>query len=122
MTPVSHLEALTNVGLKGDMHAIEHSTRQVLLIEQEVLAALNLQPGILKENITTSGIALMSLKRGQTLHIGSAVVQITKECSPCGRMEEIRSGLQELLRGRRGMLARVLQGGAIKVGDAITPA
>ena len=119
MTPVQTLETLTGVGIKGDMHAIENSIRQILLVEQETLAALHLRPGIVKENITTLGIALMTLKRRQKLRIGSTLLQITRECEPCSRMEEIRPGLQELLRGRRGMLARVLQGGTVNVGEAI---
>lgn len=119
MTPVQSLETLTGVGIKGDMHAIENSIRQILLVEQETLAALHLRPGIVKENITTLGIALMTLKRRQKLRIGNTLLQITSECEPCSRMEEIRPGLQELLRGRRGMLARVLQGGTVNVGEAI---
>jgi len=119
MTPVQSLETLTGVGIKGDMHAIENSIRQILLVEQETLAALHLRPGIVKENITTLGIALMTLKRRQKLRIGNTLLQITRECEPCSRMEEIRPGLQELLRGRRGMLARVLQGGTVNVGEAI---
>ncbi len=119
MQPTSSVVALARVGLQGDMHAIEGSTRQVLLIEKETLDALNLQPGMVKENITTLGIALMSLKPGQQLQIGSAVFQITKKCNPCSRMEEIRVGMQDALRDRRGMLARVLQEGTIRVGDTI---
>ncbi|HXG37922.1 MAG TPA: MOSC domain-containing protein [Bacteroidota bacterium] len=113
------VEALTALGLKGDIHAIEESTRQVLLIDQETLQELGLTPGQVKENITTAGIALAQLKQGQRLRIGTAVLQITKPCSPCSRMDEIRPGLQDELRGRRGILARVLQGGTIRVGDSI---
>lgn len=120
MRPTASVEALAGVGLQGDMHAIEGSTRQVLLIEIETLDALNLLPAMVKENITTQGIALMSLKSGQRLRIGSAVLQITKKCNPCGCMEEIHVGMQDALRDRRGMLARVLQGGIIRVGDTIT--
>jgi len=41
-------------------------------------------------------------------------------CDPCELMEQIRSGLQSELEGRRGMLARVLRTGEVTVGDAIT--
>ena len=119
MKPVQSVDTLTNIGIKGDMHAIEHSTRQVLLIEQETLISLGIQPGDVKENITTSGLALMSLKRKQELHIGEVILQITIECKPCERMEEIRPGLQEHLQGKRGMLARVVRGGSIRVGELI---
>ncbi len=119
MIPVQALETIAEKGIQGDMHALEHSTRHVLLIEQETLLALNLQAGMVKENITTAGIALMSLKRGQDVRLGGALLRITNECMPCTRLEEIRPGLQELIRGKRGMLARVVHGGMIRVGDAI---
>jgi MOSC domain-containing protein YiiM len=40
-------------------------------------------------------------------------------CDPCERMDAIRPGLQEELDGRRGMLARVLEGGRVAAGDAV---
>ncbi len=44
---------------------------------------------------------------------------ITGPCHPCGYMDEIRDGLQEELRGRRGVLAWVKQGGRVRIGDTI---
>jgi MOSC domain-containing protein YiiM len=119
MQPRESVEALTALGLKGDIHAMGESTRQVLLLDQETLHALGLTPGQVKENITTEGIAVAQLKPGQRLRVGSTVLQITRACSPCSRMDEIRPGLQAQLRGRRGVLARVLEGGKISVGDPI---
>jgi MOSC domain-containing protein YiiM len=46
-------------------------------------------------------------------------MEIVGECEPCGKMDAIRQGLQSELDHRRGMLATVINGGAIKVGDAI---
>jgi MOSC domain-containing protein YiiM len=40
-------------------------------------------------------------------------------CEPCHRMDEIRQGLKEKLRGRRGMLCRVVEAGRIRRGDRI---
>src|SRR5512143_609460 len=115
MQPVEEVEAAGNLGLKGDMHALPDSVRQVLLVEQETLDLLGLTPGRVKENITTRGIDLKALKPGDRLAIGRDVVlEITKACHPCSRMEEIRPGLQQELAGRRGMLARVLSGGTLR--------
>jgi MOSC domain-containing protein YiiM len=36
-------------------------------------------------------------------------------------MDELRDGLRAQLEGRRGMLARVVEGGEIAVGDAVEP-
>jgi MOSC domain-containing protein YiiM len=40
-------------------------------------------------------------------------------CEPSELIETIRPGLQQELQWRRGMLCRVLSGGALKRGDAI---
>jgi MOSC domain-containing protein YiiM len=120
MMSVESAEVTKGLGLRGDRHGIAESTRQILLIEKETLDDLKLSPGLLKENITTRGIRLMSLERGQRLRLGdAAVLEVTKACTPCGRMDEIRSGLQEQLAGRRGILAKAIQGGVIKIGDSI---
>ncbi len=119
MLPYNTVDAVKGQGLKGDIHAISQSNRQVLLIEQETLKGLNLEPGMVKENITTEGIMLMTLTSRQRIQVGEAILEITKECKPCDRMEEIRPGLRSALEGRRGVLAMVIEGGRISVDDPI---
>ena len=48
------------------------------------------------------------------------VLEITGDCEPCSRMDELRSGLKNAIDGRRGMLAYVKSGGTISSGDSIT--
>src|SRR2546426_6215247 len=93
--------------------------RSVLLMEAETLEELGLRPGVVKENITTRGLALRGLKVGQRLRVGEAMLEVACPCEPCRLMDEIRRGLQDELRGRRGMLCRVVQGGRIRRGDGI---
>lgn len=119
MQPVDAVRAVENRGLEGDRHAAPDSTRQVLLIEAETLERMGLASGAVKENITTRGIELMALAIGTRLHIGGAVLELTKACTPCARMDELRTGLRAELQGQRGMMARVLVGGEIGVGDEI---
>jgi MOSC domain-containing protein YiiM len=120
MVFVESAEVVEGLGLHGDRHAIAESTRQVLLIEDETLGDLKLGPRQVKENITTRGIRLIDRVQGQRMQVGDeAVLEITKACTPCGRMDEIRTGLQSQLAGRRGTLARALRGGVIRVGDTI---
>ncbi len=120
MKAVPSVQAIENQGLEGDRHARPDSARQVLLIELETLEKLDLRAGDVKENITTRGIGLMQLPVGTRLHIGGAVLELTGQCHPCSRMDEIRAGLLAELGGRRGVLARVAQTGTMRVGDAIT--
>jgi len=120
MTEVSVTEMVTNLGMKDDAHAKANSKRQLLLLEVETLHSLGLQPGDVKENITTSGIELMNLLPGTRLQLGNdAILEITQECDPCYRMDELRAGLQQELAGRRGMLATVVSGGNVSQGDSI---
>lgn len=119
MQTLQAVKALENLGLEGDRHALPDGSRQVLLIEEETLKRLGVPIGAVKENITTRGIALMNLAPGTRLQMRDVVFELTKPCTPCERMEEIRPGLRDELQGQRGMLARVLRGGEIRVGDAI---
>ncbi len=111
--------AVENSGLQGCSHARPGGGRQVLLMDRETLEALGLAPGILRENITTEGLRVNELAPGQKLCIGQALLEVTLPCTPCAKMEEIRSGLRQQIRGRRGMLCRVLRGGALRRDDAI---
>jgi MOSC domain-containing protein YiiM len=119
MEKLKGVRVLENLGLEGDRHAIPNGSRQVLFIEEETLNRLDIPVGAVKENITTRGIELMHLAPGTQLRIREAIFQLTKPCTPCSRMDEIRTGLQEELQGRRGMMARVVRGGEIRVGDPI---
>jgi MOSC domain-containing protein YiiM len=96
------------------------NARQVLVMDRETLAELGLKPGQIKENITTTGLDLSQTQEGQVFFIGDNVtMEIVGQCTPCSKMDAIRPGLQRILKGRRGMLAMVISGGPIRVGDAI---
>lgn len=118
--PVQQLTAISGQGLEGDRHCNERNVRQVLLMDKETLDELELEPGQIKENVTTTGLDLSQTQAGQVLFIGDEVtMEIVGECKPCDRMNAIRPGLREVLDHRRGMLATVINGGPIKVGDSI---
>ena len=120
MQPVAAAQAVADFGLEGDRHARAGSRRQVLLVEKETLDALGLAPGIVRENITTQGANLMGLAPGRRLHLGRDVVlEITGTCDPCHRLDEVRDGLSQEIADRRGINARVVAGGSIRVGDSI---
>ena len=120
MKPVTVAQAVADFGLEGDRHAKAGSRRQVLLIEKETLDALDLAPGIVRENITTQGANLMDLVPGRRLRLGHDVVlEVTGICNPCHRLDEVRDGLSQEIAERRGVNARVVAGGSIQLGDAI---
>jgi MOSC domain-containing protein YiiM len=111
--------ALADLGLEGDIHIKPGGKRQVLLMDEETLNGFGLELGRVRENITTRGIELKTLAPGTRLRAGGAVFEITQACDPCKMIDDIRPGLCEQMQGQRGMLARVLEGGELRVGDAI---
>lgn len=119
MEELHEARILADFGLEGCAHAQAGSNRQILLVDRETLEAMELTPGILRENITTDGLNVNSLEIGQQLRIGDAHLEVTMVCTPCNQMERIRPGLRRELWGRRGMLCRVLEGGFIRPGDSV---
>ena len=119
--PVQQATAISGLGLAGDRSAYEGNLRQVLFIDQAVLDDLGLAPGQVKENITVTGLDLSQTKAGQVFTIGDGVtMELVGDCEACGKMDALALGLQDKINGKRGMLAKVLNGGDIKVGDSVT--
>jgi len=119
MEELPEVRVLGDRGFEGCAHGRPGSKRQVLLVDRETLEAMELQPGIIRENITADGLNVNSLLVGQLLLIGEARLEVSAVCTPCDQMEAIRPGLRKELWGRRGMLCRVLDGGVIRRGDSI---
>jgi MOSC domain-containing protein YiiM len=119
MVELQEARVLANFGLQGCAHAQRGGLRQILLVDRETLETLELRPGALFENVTTDGLNVNGLPVGQRLRIGEALLEVTMVCTPCNQMERIRPGLRRELRGRRGMMCRVLEGGILRPGDSI---
>lgn len=127
---VAATRAVAGVGLAddrlGQRGEAELSTRQVTLIQHEhlpVIAALARVAAVdaagLRRNLVVSGINLLALKNAR-LRVGEALLEIVGPCQPCSRMEEtIGLGGYAAMRGHGGMTARVVEGGAIRVGDGV---
>ena len=124
MDQVDKIELITGQGIVGDRHLRTDGTRskrQILLMDIETLIEFGLSERDIKENITVQGIDFSLIKLGNIVRIGMDVVlEITGDCEPCSRMDELRSGLKNAIDGRRGMLAYVKSGGTISSGDSIT--
>jgi MOSC domain-containing protein YiiM len=126
---VDSAQLITDAGIEGDHRAARGGgKRQVTLIQQEhfgaiaALAGLDaVDPALLRRNLVVSGISLAALK-DRCFRIGEAVLEGTGECQPCSRMEEnLGSGGYNAMRGHGGITARVLQGGLVRIGDAVEP-
>lgn len=127
---VDATNALAGIGLADDRLGrrgeAELSTRQVTLIQAEhlaVIAALarvgSVDPVALRRNLVVSGINLLALKNAR-VRVGAALLEIVGPCAPCSRMEEaVGPGGYAAMRGHGGMTARVIEGGAVRVGDTV---
>ena len=119
--PVQEATAISGLGLEGDRSAYEGNTRQVLFVDKEILDGAGLVPGQVKENITVTGMNVSQIQPGQVFTIGDDVtLEAVGDCEACGKMDAIRMGLMDEIQGKRGMLAKVINGGSIKVGDSVT--
>jgi MOSC domain-containing protein YiiM len=119
MEELQEVQVLKDSGFEDCAHARPGGSRQVLLVDRETLDAMDLQPGTIRENITTDGLDVNGLEPGQKLRVGEIQLEVCMPCSPCDLMEKIRPGLRRELHGRRGTLCRVLQGGLLQRGDLI---
>lgn len=119
MPEVPLVSVVADRGMEGDA-SFGRLRRQALLADQPTLGKFNLHPGQTRENIALAGISLTGLPAGTCLRIGEAVLEVTGDCAPCGLMDSIRPGPREAIRGQRGALARVHQGGIISVADTAT--
>jgi MOSC domain-containing protein YiiM len=120
MIPLDAVEIVADWGLTGDRKARAGSKRQVYLIDEGTLESVALEPGDLNENLTIRGMDVNMIPEGQRVRIGGALLEVTGPCTVCGELENVRPGLKEALRGRRGVLARVLETGTVRIGDTLT--
>jgi len=113
-------------GIEGD-HYAKSGKREVTLIQAEHLEAVALQlslhmpRGITRRNLVVRDTPLLELIH-KRIQIGQAVLEITGECHPCTRMDEVLgSGGLKAMAHKGGVTARVVQSGLIQSGDAIVP-
>ncbi len=115
-------------GIVGDRYSGRSGERHVTLIQAQHLTAIaaflglpEVLPEQLRRNIVVSGINLLALKE-RRFRIGAAELEMTGDCHPCSRMEEIfGEGGYNAVRGHGGINARILIGGTVSVGDAVAP-
>lgn len=123
------VQAIADHGLEGDHRASARrgARRQVTLIQHEHLAAIAtllrqsaVDPALIRRNLVVSGINLLALK-DRRFTIGEVILEGTGPCEPCSRMEaNLGAGGYNAMRGHGGITARIVSGGTLRVGDAVS--
>ena len=120
-----HQEQLTldHEGVVGDKFHGKGLDRSVLIaadysynIAKE--NGLSIDAGILGENILID-YNLYHLLPGDKFAIGEVTFEITQNCTLCKGLSSVDSKLPKLLKNDRGIFAKVLHSGSIKIGDTI---
>jgi len=142
------IRLVEGLGVDGDAHqgaTVKHRSRvakdpttpnlrQVHVIHTELFEELRMRgfeilPGLMGENVTTSGIDLLALPTGTRLRLGGeAVVEITGLRNPCRQLDSLQPGLMaatldrdsdgNLIR-KAGIMAVVVSSGVVREGDPI---
>jgi MOSC domain-containing protein YiiM len=141
------IRLVAGLGVEGDAHMgekVKHryhvlkdpdapNLRQVHLMHEELFDELRaggfiVGPGV-GENVTTRGVDLLALPKGARLRLGAeAVIEVTGLRNPCRQIEAFQPGLMTAVLGRdadghlirkAGVMAIVIKGGDVKVGDLI---
>ena len=121
--PVESVTLRINHGIVGDGHAGDWH-RQVSLLAQESIdkmraLGLDVTAGDFAENITTSGIVLVTLPIGSRLQIGETILEVTQIGKECHTRCAIFYQAGDCVMPKEGIFAKVITGGVIKPGDEI---
>ncbi|MBQ7598397.1 MAG: MOSC domain-containing protein [Clostridia bacterium] len=128
-TPKTTIAAGTLIedfGFAGDAHAGKWHRQVSLLAKESIEKAQGMRTdglchGMFAENITTEGIVLHTLPVGTRLQIGdTAVIEISQIGKECHDGCAIRQLVGQCIMPKEGVFARVITGGTVRQGDAIT--
>jgi len=114
---------LEEIGLEGDGHA-GFGHRQVSLLAVESIEkmrarGLDVGPGDFAENVTTSGVDLVSLPIGTRLRMGGTLLEVSQIGKVCHSRCAIFEQVGDCVMPREGIFARVLNGGTVQTGDPV---
>ena len=132
-TSIAEVRAVPGKGLLGDRHFgraesdpdAPHPDREITLVEVETIEALArdysvpLEPGDVRRNIVTRGVALNHLVE-RRFTVGEVALLGLRLCEPCAHLAELTH--EDVLPGlvhRGGLRAQILTEGVIRVGDEI---
>jgi len=123
-TPRAAITLLAGHGVEGDAHGGPWH-RQVSLLADESVAKMRAQgldvtPGAFGENVTTEGVVVHRLPLGTRMRLGETLVEVTQIGKVCHDRCAIYEQVGDCVMPREGVFARVVEGGELRPGDAIS--
>ena len=131
METLDHAEVTVAMGVPGDFRGMlkpnSRNRRQVTVMAAEAWRAALAELGVdipweqRRVNLMVEGLALEKKTGSRLIFASGLELEITGECDPCRRMEDIAPGLEGALRPywRGGVTTRVIEGGPIQLGDHV---
>lgn len=122
--PLQTAQLIAGHGIEGDTKG-GGATRHLNIMSVEIQNALaqegfQTQPGQLGEQLIIEGLDVNTLTAGTRLQIGEqALVEIVEPRTGCAIFERHQNKQRQEASGRLGMIAKVITGGAIALGDTV---
>jgi MOSC domain-containing protein YiiM len=119
---------VTRNGVEGDVQRnLKYhggADRAVCIYSEELYAELrnegiDVTNGAFGENFTTAGVDLNLLEKGDRLRVGDCLIEITDVRVPCNTLKKWSAKLPKMIVGRSGWVAKVVEEGTVRPGDAI---
>jgi MOSC domain-containing protein YiiM len=122
--PLQEAQLIAGYGIEGDAKGGSRN-RQINIMASEALMQLaeegfQTHPGALGEQLIVEGVDIDALEAGARLRIGdTACIEIDIPRTGCAVFQRHQNKEPKEAAGRIGMMARVIEGGAIRVGDNV---
>ncbi len=123
---LEELECVAGSGVRGDRYFDfkEDYKGQITFFSAEVYEAVKeqfglpeLAPSAFRRNVMVRGVDLNGLI-GKRFEIGGVVFEGSEEAAPCYWMDEAcAEGVEEFLKGKGGLRARIREGGVLRKGS-----
>jgi MOSC domain-containing protein YiiM len=121
--PAERVVLVEGQGIEGDLKG-KGGDRQLNLMLAEAVEGLRADgfrtaPGELGEQVVVAGLDAGAVAAGARLRLGAAVIEVTAPRTPCGRFAHVQGQTVKAAWGRIGVMARVVRGGEVAVGDPV---
>ncbi|MBF1715461.1 MAG: MOSC domain-containing protein, partial [Selenomonas sp.] len=115
---------MTEHGIDGDAHAGDWHRQVSLLglgeIDDFRARGADVDFGAFGENVVAEGFRFKELPLGTRLHVGDVFLEITQIGKECHSHCQIYHQVGDCIMPREGVFARVLHGGTLRPGDALS--